>query len=168
MTGTLWYVVHTRPNSEAKADFNLRRQGFTTYLPRYQRQRRHARKSETVTRPLFPRYLFVELDLAFDQWRSIRSTFGISQIVLAGDRPRPLPVGVVDEIRARESETGFVKLGLPAGVKPGSKIRLLDGVFADSTAVFEQTADDRRVAVVLSLLGREVRVFVAPESVATA
>lgn len=165
MTEALWYVVHTRPNSEAKADFNLRRQGFTTYLPRYQRPRRHARKTEMVARPLFPRYLFVELDLAFDQWRSIQSTFGISQIVLAGDRPRPLPYGVIDEIQARESETGFVKLGLPAGVKPGSKVRLLDGVFADATGVFEKAADDRRVAILLSLLGREVRLFVAPDSV---
>ena len=96
MTGTLWYVVHTRPNSETKADLNLRRQGFSTYLPRYQRQRRHARKIEIVARPLFPRYLFVALDLAFDQWRSIQSTFGISQIILAGEKPRPLPDGVVD------------------------------------------------------------------------
>ncbi len=165
MTGTLWYVVHTRPNSETKADLNLRRQGFSTYLPRYQRQRRHARKIEIVARPLFPRYLFVALDLAFDQWRSIQSTFGISQIILAGEKPRPLPDGVVDEIRARETDAGYVKIGLPAGVKPGSRIRLLDGVFADATGVLEQVADERRVAILLSLLGREVRMFVPAASV---
>ncbi len=32
--GARWYVVHTQPNGEARADLNLRRQGFATYLPR--------------------------------------------------------------------------------------------------------------------------------------
>lgn len=167
MTGDLWYVVHTHPNSEAKADFNLRRQGFSTYLPRYLKQRKHARKIELVARPLFPRYLFVALDLAFDQWRSIQSTLGISQIVLAGEMPTPVPGGVVDEIRAREAEDGYVKIGLSPGLKPGSKVRLLDGVFADAVGVLERISDDRRVAILLSLLGREVRMSVPSESVGT-
>ena len=72
---------------------------------------------------------------------------------------------MVDEIRARETDAGYVKIGLPAGVKPGSRIRLLDGVFADATGVLEQVADERRVAILLSLLGREVRMFVPAASV---
>jgi transcriptional antiterminator RfaH len=52
-----WYVVHTQVQGEDRADLNLRRQGFVTYLPRYLRARRHARRTETVARPLFPRYL---------------------------------------------------------------------------------------------------------------
>jgi hypothetical protein len=59
-----WYVVQTQPQSESRAELNLRRQGFTTYLPRYMRTRRHSRKVEMVARPLFPRYLFVGFDLA--------------------------------------------------------------------------------------------------------
>ena len=167
MTGDLWYVVNTHPNSEAKADFNLRRQGFATYLPRYLKQRKHARRVELVARPLFPRYLFVTLNLAFDQWRSIQSTLGISQIVLAGETPTPVPGIVVDEIRAREAEDGYVKIGLSPGLKPGSKVRLLDGVFADTVGVLERISDDRRVAILLSLLGREVRMSVPSESVGT-
>jgi transcriptional antiterminator RfaH len=80
----------------------------------------------------------------------------------------PLPVGVLDEIRAREGEQGFVKLGLPAGVKPGSPVRLIDGVFAEHRGVLERLADDRRVTVLLKLLGREVRVFVHAAKVAAA
>jgi transcriptional antiterminator RfaH len=163
-----WYVVHTQPLNEARAELNLRRQGFTTYLPRYLRTRRHARKTETVARPLFPRYLFVGLDLARDRWRAIQSTFGVSNLVFAGDAPLAMPDGVVDEIQARETEDGFVKLGLPAGVGPGSRVRLIEGVFADSKGVIERVADERRVAILLELLGREVRVFVPVASIATA
>jgi transcriptional antiterminator RfaH len=165
--GTRWYVVHTQPQNEGRAEINLRRQDFTTYLPRYLRQRRHARRTETVARPLFPRYLFVAADLARDRWRAIQSTFGVSHLVAAGEEPVPLPDGVIDAIRARETDSGFIMLGLPAGVKPGSRVRLIDGIFAESRGVLERIADDRRVAILLDLLGREVRVFVPAASVGT-
>lgn len=160
MAGLRWYVVHTQPNREARADLNLRRQGFATYLPRYVRRRRHARRHEMVARPLFPRYLFVALDPARDRWRAVHSTFGVNHLVLAGDEPLAVPGGVVEEIRARENDEGFVKLGLPAGIGPGSQVRLIDGIFADAKGVLERVADERRVAILLQLLGREVRVFV--------
>ena len=162
-----WYVVHTQPNKEVHADLHLRRQGFTTYLPRHLRSRRHARKTETVVRPLFPRYLFVALDVARDRWRSIHSTVGVSHLVVAGEAPLSVPDGVLDEIRARETTDGYVTLGLPAGIGPGSRVRLIDGIFADAKGVLERIADDRRVAVLLELLGREARVFVPAASIGT-
>lgn len=165
MSDRRWYVVHTQPNGERRADLNLRRQGFATYLPHYARRRRHARRQELVKRPLFPRYLFVGLDLARDRWRAVQSTFGVNRLVLACEEPLPVPDGVIDAIRARENGDGLVALGLPAGVGPGSRVRLVDGIFADSKGVLERIADDRRVAILLELLGREVRVFVSPASV---
>jgi transcriptional antiterminator RfaH len=167
-SGPRWYVVHTQPHHEARAETNLRRQGFGTYLPRYLRTRRHARRVETVTRPLFPRYLFVTLDLARDRWRAIHSTFGVAHMVGAGDEPLSVPDKVIAEIRAREGEDGHVALGLPAGIGPGSPVRLIDGMFADAKGVLERIADNRRVAILLELLGREVRVFVPAASVRTA
>ena len=65
------YVVQTQPHAESKAMGHLIRQGFATYLPRYLKRRRHARKIETVAAPLFPRYLFVTVDMETQQWRSI-------------------------------------------------------------------------------------------------
>jgi transcriptional antiterminator RfaH len=165
--GVRWYVVHTQSQNEGRADLNLRRQGFVTYLPRYLRTRRHARRVETVARPLFPRYLFVAMDVARDRWRAVQSTFGVSGLVVVGNDPVALPDGLVDEIRARECE-GFIKLGLPAGVAPGSPVRLVDGVFAEYRGVLERLAGELRVAVLLKLLGREVRVFVPVASVGTA
>lgn len=167
MSGQQWYVVHTHPQGEKRAELNLQRQGFQAYFPRYLRRRRHARRVDTVTRPLFPRYLFVALDLGKDRWRAIQSTFGVSHLVSAGDTPLPISDAVVQEIRAREGEDGFVTLGLPAGLKSGSPVRLTDGVFAEYKGVIDRIADDRRVAVLLELLGREVRVFVPAASIGT-
>jgi transcriptional antiterminator RfaH len=165
--GSRWYVVQTQPQSEGRAEINLRRQGFETYLPRYERMRRHARRSEMVARPLFPRYLFVALDIARERWRSIQSTFGVCRLVLAGEHPAVLPDGIIEEIRGREGHSGYVALGLPAGVGVGSPVRLIDGIFAECQGVLERIADERRVTILLRLLGGEVRVFVPAASIGT-
>jgi transcriptional antiterminator RfaH len=167
MSGTSWYVVQTQPQNETRAESNLHRQGFGTYLPRYLRSRRHARKSEIVSRPLFPRYMFVKFDVSRDRWRTIQSTFGVSRLILSGEVPLTVPDAVIDEIRSREGSDGFVTLGLPAGVRPGSRVRLIDGIFENSIGILERIADDRRVAILLELLGREVRAFVPAASIGT-
>jgi transcriptional antiterminator RfaH len=165
--GKRWYVVVTQPNREARAEENLLRQGFSVYLPRYLRTRRHARKTEVVARPLFPRYMFVCLDLARDRWRSVQSTFGVQSLVLNGDRPSEIAGPVVEAIREREGNDGYVRL-MPAGFDKGAVVRVLDGIFEDSVGIFERVADRRRVAVLLQLLGREVMALLPNEGVAAA
>lgn len=78
--GQRWYVVQTKVNCEAKAAENLRRQGYETYLPRYLKRRRHARRVDLTAKPLFPCYMFVAIDVAMQRWRSIQSTFGVSRL----------------------------------------------------------------------------------------
>ena len=88
-------MVQTQVNGEAKAARNLLRQGYDIYLPRYLKRRRHARKVDFVARPLFPRYMFVAIDMATQRWRSIQSTVGVSHLVCNGDDPAAVPEGVV-------------------------------------------------------------------------
>lgn len=168
MSEQRWYVVHTKPNEEVRASSNLVRQGFSVYLPRYAKTRRHARKVDIVSRPLFPRYLFIALDLARDRWRSIQSTFGVMGLVMLTEQPVPLPSGVVEAIRARESAEGHIRLGLAQGLGVGSRVKLLEGAFAEHSGVLDRIADERRVAVLVQLLGRQVRVFVGAENVTAA
>jgi transcriptional antiterminator RfaH len=163
-----WYVVQTHANAEAKATSNLERQGFAVYLPRYLKRRSHARKVDAVARPLFPRYLFVAIDLATQGWRSIQSTLGVSHIVCWGGQPASVENGVIDALKAREDEAGFVKLVRRPDFKPGDKVRVIDGAFADSLALVEGVSDRERVAILLDLLGRKVRVLVGADLIAAA
>lgn len=167
MSDKRWYVVVTQPNNEARARENLERQGFSVYLPRYRRTRKHARKTESVLRPLFPRYLFVGLDLARDRWRSVQSTLGVQSLVTSGDRPSEVPEAVIAAIQEREGEDGLVQISAPPLPK-GAKVRVLDGIFEDAVGVFERVAGEQRVAVLLQLLGREVMALLPNESVAAA
>lgn len=163
-----WYVVETHPHAEEKAVAHLRRQGFEIYLPRYLKRRRHARRVQTVAAPLFPRYLFVALDTAVQRWRAIKSTVGVARFLCHGDEPVPLGEGIVDDLRRREDEKGFVRLETRARFRAGEPVRILDGVFGGCLGLFEGMTDSERVAVLLDLLGRKIRIVLDAEALASA
>lgn len=167
-TGSRWYVVQTHVNAEAKAAANLDRQGFSVYLPRYLRRRSHARKIDIVARPLFPRYLFVAIDVATQRWRSIQSTLGVSRLVCWSGEPASVANGVINALKQREDDGGFIKLARRFGFAPGDKVRIVEGAFIDNFALVEDISDRERVAVLLDLLGRKVRVLVGADLIAAA
>ena len=163
-----WYVAHTQPNAESNAVTHLSRQGFTTYLPRYLKRRRHARRIEIVSAPLFPRYLFVEIDVAVQRWRSIYSTIGVSQLVCTGDTPTPVSDQIISLLKGRENENGLIELERRPKFKVGDEVRVLDGVFSDCFGLYDGMSDRDRVTILIDLLGRKVRVQVDAEVVAAA
>jgi transcriptional antiterminator RfaH len=163
-----WYVAHTHPHAEAKATAHLSRQGFDVYFPRYIKRRRHARRIETVPAPLFPRYLFVAIDLNAQRWRSIFSTVGVSRLVCNGEHPSPVPVGIVEALKNREDANGFIQLDCRPRFHVGDKIRVLDGAFTACLGLFEGMAERERIAILLDLLGRKVRVVLDADLVAAA
>lgn len=153
-----WYVAQTQPRAESTAVRHLERQGFRAYLPRYRKRRRHARKTETVSAPLFPGYLFVSMDVARTRWRAIRSTVGVKSLLCTGDSPLAVPDAVVEDILARADDEGFVPMREPAPFEQGDTVQVTDGPLADQVGWFECCTDDQRVVVLLNLLGRQLRV----------
>jgi transcriptional antiterminator RfaH len=163
-----WFVAHTHAHAEAKAGAHLERQGFEIYLPRYLKRRRHARRIETVAAPLFPRYIFVAVDLAAQRWRSIYSTVGVARLVCNGDEPTAVPDGTVDALKSREDQDGFIKLVNRSRFKSGDKVRVLEGAFSSCLGLFEGMAERERIAILLDLLGRKVRVVLDADLIAAA
>ena len=154
-----WYVVHTQAQGESRALLNLERQGFEAWLPLMRRQRRHARRIDTVLRPLFPRYLFVRLDLDAEPWRPILSTFGVSHVIGGDEGPSQVPDAVGDALAARAGPDGQFELGAE-GFHSGDKVRILEGPLVELEGIFQAASDDERVMILLRLMGREVRVRV--------
>jgi transcriptional antiterminator RfaH len=163
-----WYVAQTQPNAEAKAVVHLSRQGFVTYLPRYLKRRRHARRVDVIAAPLFPRYLFIEIDISIQRWRSICSTVGVSHLVCTGGAPTPVPDQVVTLLRNREDDAGLIRLDNRPAFQVGDEIRILEGAFCDCIGLYNGMSDRDRITILLDLLGRKVRVLVDAESVAAA
>ena len=163
-----WYAVQTQPHAEARASAHLGRQGFGVYLPRYLKRRRHARRVDFVPAPLFPRYLFIAIELGAQRWRSIHSTTGVARLVCNGDRPAPIARSVIEALQQRQDEHGFIQLDVRSRFSPGDKIRVVDGPFSSCLGLYEDMTDTERVTILLDLLGRKVRVLVGLDSIAAA
>ncbi len=160
--GPRWYVVQSRPHKELYAAANLQNQEFRTFVPQISKTVRHSRRTTTVSAPLFPRYLFVALDFARDRWRSVRGTFGVSCLVMDGDRPRPVPRGLVEQLIAITDGTGGIDFR--AALTPGQHVRFITGPFAEKIGRLVSLDGTGRVAVLLEILGSERKITVAPEA----
>lgn len=156
-----WYVARTQPRAEGRAAVNLERQGFPVFCPRFRKTRRHARRVESVMVPLFPSYVFVQLDLSCDRWRCVKSTRGISHMIMHGEMPQAVASGVVECLQRRTRSDGTVDLTPDLDV--GQSVRVAGGPFADLIGTLEQLNSAGRVRVLLDLLGRSVSVTLSGE-----
>jgi transcriptional antiterminator RfaH len=143
----------TQPRREAFAREQLERQGFRCFLPLLRRTVRHARKVETRLSALFPRYAFLVLDLGRDRWRSVNGTSGVVRLLMEGERPRPVPEGVVESLLASVDDAGAVSFGRE--LRPGDRVRILTGPLADRLATVARLDEKGRVALLLEILGAE-------------
>ena len=152
-----WYAVYTKPQGEAKALENLQRQGYQAYLPRYRAEIRHARRRQTVLRPVFPRYLFAAFDAGAQRWRPILSTLGVCDLVRAGGEPMPVPAEIVAALQEQEGTGALDFLARRRSLRLGEMVRISAGAFEDMLGRLVELRDQDRVVVLLDVLGRAVR-----------
>ena len=154
---TAWLAVYTRPRAEAMAEAHLRRQDYEVYVPRHVKRRRHARRTDFVLAPLFPRYLFVAIDRLHQRWRPILSTVGVCDLVRQGERPAAVPAGLIEELRVIERQGSFDHDAEIRKIRLGDSVRVTVGPFANIVGRFYGMASEERVFVLLDFLGRTVK-----------
>lgn len=162
-----WYLVHTKPRKESLAEENLQRQGFEVYLPFITQQRRRRGRWIDVVEPLFPRYLFVHLELGLDNFAVIPYTKGVSSLVRFTDKPAVVPAEIIAALRQSEDTDSGLHRAAKSVFKPGDKVFIEQGPFAGMQAVFLAEKGADRVIILLSMLGRENRVIVERDLLST-
>lgn len=167
-----WYLVHTKPRREAIAAQNLERQNYAVYLPMVQQPARRRNGWRDQIMPLFPRYLFTQVDEGHQSIGPIRSTLGVSQIVQNGSNIAIVPDQIVTELRERaDAQSGFHSLSQPATFEPGLPVKVAAGPFTGLEGVFQCHSGSDRIVVLLNVLGKSTRVrlphgFVTPSHAA--
>ena len=163
-----WYAVCCKPRQESVAEENLLRQGFRVYLPRIRiRQRRRGQWIDAVE-VLFPRYIFIRIDPLRRSTAAVRSTRGVVGLVRFGGQPAVVPDAVMDALREREdADSGLHQDNRPL-FNAGEPIKLVDGPLSGMEGVFTQQDGDKRVIVLLELLGKANKVTVSRDWVARA
>jgi transcriptional antiterminator RfaH len=163
-----WYAVCCKPRQEAVAEVNLSRQGFHVYLPRIRiRQRRRGQWIDAVE-VLFPRYVFIRVDPLRRSTATVRSTRGVVGLVRFGGQPAVVPDAVMNALLRREdADSGLHQDDRPL-FSAGEQVKLVDGPLAGLEGVFTQQDGDRRVIVLLELLGKANKISVSRDWVARA
>lgn len=153
-----WFLVLTKPAAENLAKLNLERQGFRVYYPRLLRPSlcRGRWKDRIVS--LFPRYLFVQLDVSCQSLAPVRSTVGVASIVCFGSRTAVVPDAIIEALMCRaDPQSGLHELQHPV-FEAGAAVRVIAGAFAGLEGIFEREEGHGRVIILFQLLGREARV----------
>ena len=145
-------LAQLKPGGFPLATRNLERQGFDTFMPFQGVTRRRAGRLEHATRPIFPGYLFVRILPDVAGWRAINSTYGVAKLVaLEGDRPTPVPGGIIAGLRARIAEDGAF---MPArDLAVGDVVRLVAGPFANAIARIDAVPERDRIFVLMEMMG---------------
>ena len=166
MEGTAcWYLVHTKPASEATAEVHLERQGYRVYYPRLaQAVRRRGHWVDRIA-ALFPRYMFLQLNVGSQSLKPVQSTMGVAAVVRFGQTYAVVSDEVVARLQERaDPGTGLHRLCRSAH-EPGAKVRIIAGAFDGLEGIFQRESGDERALVLLKLLGQESSVQVPAEFV---
>lgn len=153
-----WIVATTHPHSEAIAREHLDRQGFAVYCPMLRKRRSHARRVDTVLRPMFPGYIFVNLTGSTPTWRPIQSTTGIRSIVRFGDEPATLDSTFIAALQSREEDGAIIRPPTPFVV--GQQVQIEGGPLDGLLARILTLNDRERITVLLDVMNRGVKTVV--------
>ena len=147
--GLYWYVLQTKPQREATVFQLLHNGGFEAFLPKIL-------ISERI-KSLFPSYLFLHSDLSDNNhFKTIRYTRGVNKIVGGTEGPIPIEDAIVEAIRERIGEKGYIEQG--SLLKPGDKVIVKKGILKDLMGILEKPVDDKgRVEVFLKILNNQMK-----------
>jgi transcriptional antiterminator RfaH len=115
--------------------------------------------------PLFPRYLFLQIDVEEQSLAPVRSTVGVTDIVRFGAEYAAVLDEIVQELMNRaEPETGLHRLREPL-FERGVQVRVSEGPFGGLEGVFECYEGEERASILLEVLGPQTRVRIPIDQV---
>lgn len=158
--GPEWFCAITQPRQEDRADEELRRQGFVTFLPTVWERRTKNRKIIRVEVPMFDGYIFVRFDPVRDPWGVIPNTRGIRDAGLLGmrpGRPSPVPAALIDFIATHAAELNADFVARAKASLNGRTLLVTAGAWSGFQGVCTMHRNDR-VRVLLTLFGRPTEV----------
>ncbi len=160
-----WLLVYTKAKEEQRAKTNLENQGFQTFLPMIAFVKMNRSKSTTVE-PMFPRYLFIKLNLEKDNWTLIKSTRGVSHIVVFGQRFAEIPDRVVAHLKSGADKNDIFKQTIKRQeFEKGDTLIIAQGIFKDKEATFLSKKSKERVRILLRFVNHLITTEIAASDI---
>lgn len=149
---TGWYLIHTNPRQEDRAEFNLRAWGVETFTPRLMVSRFNQFTEQTcpLIKSLFPSYIFARFNIE-KMFHKVRFTRGVRGVISFGAGPAQVDDEVINIVRSRVEGDGFVRIR--QDFEPGDEIRVKEGPLRDFIGIFEREMNcNDRVMILLKTI----------------
>ncbi len=157
-----WYLIHSKPKQEYRAYEHLENQGFDVYLPQLQSFKLKKGKQEKEIEPLFPRYLFIQLNETSSAWHKIHSTRGVNGLVRFSDFPAEVPEALIKDLQNQANPDGIIDntAEFRSIFNSGDLVTITEGSFIGLEAIVKEQDGDQRVNILITMLGRQQNIRV--------
>jgi transcription antitermination factor NusG len=159
-----WFCLRAQNKREHIAAAMLNQvESIEAFCPRIRQFRKTRNGKKRFVDALFPGYLFARFNL-LQQYRLIIHTHGVIHVV-GHDKKRAIPDRLIEDLKADLPEEGI--LDAPdLSYRPGVEIELIAGSLKGLQGqVLALLPAERRVKVLLEILGREITIAVSAEEI---
>ena len=158
-----WYLVQCKPNAAQIAVRNLENQSFTTFLPLHEITKRKGKIFQQQILPLFPGYLFVQIDPDQGPWRQVNSTRGVARLIRLGAEPSVVPNEIVQTLIARCDKSSVLRQTSKTQSTQfyaGNQAKVIQGPFSGFIATISDIKPDNRINILIEIMGHKTKVAI--------
>jgi transcription antitermination factor NusG len=155
---SFWYAVTTRSRQEKVAASILGSLGIRHLLPLTTEVHRWSDRKQTVSLPLFPGYLFVNITQSSETRLHVLKVPGIVNFVGSPHGPAAIPEREIDSVRAVLSH-GVECFPSPF-LTAGTRVRIVQGVLTGIEGTFIRAGRDSKLIISIEMIQRSLAVNV--------
>jgi len=157
-----WYALYTFPRSEKKTLNRLQDSDIEAFLPLCRKLRKWKDRKKYVEEPLISSYIFVKISER--EYYKVLETEGVLRFVTFSGKAAPIPENQINMMKV------IVASKLPIiltseKLKPGSKIRVISGVFTGLEAEMVSFRGKKNLIVRVDHVGQSILVNIPNEAV---
>ena len=156
-----WYLVQCKPNAAQIAVRNLENQSFGTFLPLQEITKRKGKIFQRQISPLFPGYIFVQIDPGQGPWRQVNSTRGVNRLVRFGAEPSVVPNKIVEALMARCDRQSILRQTSAiqfSHLHSSDQAQVTQGPFSGFIATINDIEPNNRINILIEIMGQTTKV----------
>ena len=163
LDGASWYAVFTRSRQEKVAASMLDYLAVANFLPLLHEKRRWSDRTQLVSVPLFPGYLFVRIERSNELLLRVLKVPGVVDFVRNGDGPLAIPAEEIEGVHAALVHgTGCAAHPF---LKAGNRVRVVRGSLKGVEGTIIRGGAQSKLVISVEMIQRSVAVSIAESDV---
>jgi transcription antitermination factor NusG len=153
-----WFAIETRPRYEKTVAADLREKGIEVFLPLFSEKHRWSDRQRLVEVPVFPRYVFVQIESTMSVRVPVLRTRGTMSFVGNRGHGTAIPNAQLESVR--NIITHKVPFSSRAFLDVGKRVRIRGGSLEGVEGILAGINGDQSLIVNVELISRSLAIRV--------